>query len=338
MKKLILILIVIALAFGGYYAYKEYIEPEKNYKDAISMIDNYNYPEAFSMLQQLDGYKDSTERMMALYGNTVSAGRHHTVAVKNDGTVVAAGRNTQDQCNVEDWKDIAYVSCGYDYTAALKDDGTVVFAGQNSIGKGDFSNWSDIVAISSGEFHTLGLKKDGTVVATGGNDFGQCNVSEWKDIVSVKAVGKTSVGLKKDGTIVMCGKGLLDKEEIEKLTGVVDFDLCGEETSIFMKKDGTVECMGFLKGIKPDIDDATKVCAGNMFALALKKDKTIAVIKDDTKTYEYGQLNVDAWKDIVDFSAYENLVIAVDKNGQVFATGEGFSKETDVNGWNLNKY
>ena len=128
MKKLILILIVIALAFGGYYAYKEYIEPEKNYKDAIGMIDNYNYPEAFSMLQQLDGYKDSTERMMALYGNTVSAGRHHTVAVKKNGTVVATGRNTQDQCNVEDWKDIVYLEADGYCTLGITKDGDLKIA------------------------------------------------------------------------------------------------------------------------------------------------------------------------------------------------------------------
>ena len=66
----------------------------------------------------------------------------HTVGLKADGTVVAAGNNAADQCNVSDWR--------------------------------------DIVAITASDFHTVGLKLDGTVVAVGYNFLGQCNVSDWK--------------------------------------------------------------------------------------------------------------------------------------------------------------
>ena len=75
---------------------------------------------------------------------TVAAGGFHTVGLKADGTVVAAGRNNHGQCGV--------------------------------------SGWTDIVAVAAGGGHTVGLKADGTVAAVGYNGYGQCDVSGWTDI------------------------------------------------------------------------------------------------------------------------------------------------------------
>lgn len=36
----------------------------------------------------------------------VSADGTHTVGLKSDGTIVAAGRNEEGQCHVSDWTDI----------------------------------------------------------------------------------------------------------------------------------------------------------------------------------------------------------------------------------------
>ena len=42
----------------------------------------------------------------------IAAGVGHTVAVKNDGSVVATGRNDYGQCNVESWQNIISVAAG----------------------------------------------------------------------------------------------------------------------------------------------------------------------------------------------------------------------------------
>lgn len=41
------------------------------------------------------------------------------------------GDNNEGQCNVSGWTDIVAISAGTDYTVGLKADGTVVFAGEN---------------------------------------------------------------------------------------------------------------------------------------------------------------------------------------------------------------
>ena len=108
------------------------------------------------------------------------AGVYHTVGLKADGTVVAAGDNDAGQCDVSGWRDVVAVAAGGIHTVGLKADGTVVAAGNNYSGQCDVSGWRDVVAVVASRFHTVGLKADGTVVAAGDNDKGQCDVSGWK--------------------------------------------------------------------------------------------------------------------------------------------------------------
>ena len=65
---------------------------------------------------------------------SLTAGGYHTVGLQSDGTVVAVGKNDEDQCGVGGWKDIVAVAAGKDHTVGLKSDGTVVAVGGNIIG------------------------------------------------------------------------------------------------------------------------------------------------------------------------------------------------------------
>ncbi|MCI9068263.1 MAG: chromosome condensation regulator, partial [Lachnospiraceae bacterium] len=50
----------------------------------------------------------------------ISAGDHHTVGLKRDGSVVAAGSNKYGQCDVFSWRNIMAVSAGGSHTAAIQ--------------------------------------------------------------------------------------------------------------------------------------------------------------------------------------------------------------------------
>lgn len=135
------------------------IIPSSKYNVAAELYDEGKYREAVAAFLALGDYKDSQARCFSAWDKivvrqaTVAAGNGFTVAVKNDGTVVAVGDNEHGQCAVSDWTDIVAIACGYDYT--------------------------------------IGLKSDGTVVATGDNKYGQCNVSDWTDIKLPKAQSKS---------------------------------------------------------------------------------------------------------------------------------------------------
>lgn len=135
----------------------------------------------------------------------IGAGQEHSLGAKSDGTVLAVGSNSFNQCSVGSWTNIIAVSAGDTHSLGLRSNGTVVAAGANSDGQMDVGSWTNITAISTSSYHSLGLKNDGTVVAAGANSDGQCNVGGWTNIIAIKAGGQFSLGLKSDGTVVAIG-------------------------------------------------------------------------------------------------------------------------------------
>lgn len=111
---------------------------------------------------------------------------------------------------------------GNGHTVGLKSDGTVVAAGEHKYGQCDVTGvgWTDIVAVSAGDWHTVGLRKNGTVVSTRplkeiaeaeGIYTAACDVEDWTDIVAISAGCGITLGLKKDGSIVSAGYGDYDQ-------------------------------------------------------------------------------------------------------------------------------
>jgi len=138
----------------------------------------------------------------------VAAGYGHTVALKEDGTVWAWGRNNKGQLGDGSTMErhtpvqvvgsrgmgfltgVTAIAAHYLNTVALKDDGTVWTWGNNDYGQlGDNTRTSsytpvqvvgpggtgfltDVTAIAAGYGHMVALKDDGTVWAWGDNGYG----------------------------------------------------------------------------------------------------------------------------------------------------------------------
>ena len=137
---------------------------------------------------------------------SITAGALHTVGLTVDRSVVATGANKMGQCSVAHWSNIVSVVASDLATFGLRAYGTVVSAGANDAGIREISHWNNITAISAGSVHVVGLRADGTVVAAGNNEFDQCNVASWKNIVAIATGNFFTVGLQKDGTLVVAGK------------------------------------------------------------------------------------------------------------------------------------
>ena len=129
----------------------------------------------------------------------IAAGLNHSLALKEDGSVLSWGQNTIGQLGINSTVDakqatsiltltrvaITAVTSGYNHSLALHHDGSVYAWGINESGQlGDgktvnlkvptqISALSNIVALASGEKHSLALRNDGTVWAWGANSSGQ---------------------------------------------------------------------------------------------------------------------------------------------------------------------
>jgi alpha-tubulin suppressor-like RCC1 family protein len=88
----------------------------------------------------------------------VAAGRHHTLAVKSDGTVYAWGGNTYGQLGISsnDGQTVPHQVHGAEYLTG-------------------------IIEVAAGEYHSLALRDDGTVWAWGYGDYGQLGINTHDD-------------------------------------------------------------------------------------------------------------------------------------------------------------
>ena len=94
------------------------------------------------------------------------------VTLKNDGDL------NYGECYVSGWWDIIAISTGSYHTVGLKSNGTVVAAGRGGHGECSVSEWNNIVSVSVGDGFTVGLRADGTVVAVGDNKGNKCDVAK----------------------------------------------------------------------------------------------------------------------------------------------------------------
>ena len=317
----------------------EPLSPEEEaYLHAESLLAEGKLGEAAIAFGKLAGYADARERSFEIWEriavrDTISAGGWHTVGLKADGTLVAAGDNLGGRCDVKSWTDIVAVSAGAAHTVGLKSDGTLVAVGNNDHGRCDVEDWTDIVAVSAGIFHTVGLKANGTVVAVGNNSYGQCDVEDWTDIVAVSAGYYHTVGLKADGTVVATVVSSpwndYGQSDVGGWTTIVSVS-AGWNHTVGLRADGTVVAVGYNNCGQCDVEDWTDivaVSAGYDFTVGLKADGTLVAVghnnKSSTNGYEFsGQCDVEGWSDIVAVSAGTYHTVGVTAGGTVVAVGD----------------
>lgn len=263
--------------------------------------------------------------------NTMSAGYNHTVALRQDGTVVAVGKSEDGQCKASNWTDIIAVSAGADYTVGLKSNGEVVAAGRNDRGQCKVSGWTDIVAVATGYNHTLGLKSDGTVVAVGDNRNGECELAGWTDIVAVAAGDDYSIGLKSDGTVVAMGHNDYGQCDVSGWTDIVAIST-GFDFTVGLKSDGTVAAVGNTDCGQCNVSGWTDIVAistGYDYTVGLKSDGTMVAAGNNN----FGQCNVSGWSDIAAISAGFDYTVVLKPDGTAVAIGDNDFGQCNVSGW-----
>ena len=289
------------------------INPEDKYAEAIKLLGEGNRTRAFSIFQSLGDFLDAKKQMQLIWATPIAAGGNHTVRLLKNGRVLAAGDNTNNQCDVGNWTDVVSVAASDYDSFGLKADGTVLFTGEKSSSQYDISNWTDIVAIATGDGnvfglradgsiitsgymtnndlriiglavgsnHTVGLLSDGSVLATGNNGYGQCDVSGWTDIIAIAAGSNYTVGLKSNGTVLATGSNGYGQCDVSGWTDII------------------------------------AIAAGSNYTVGLKSNGTGLA----TGYNGYGQCNVSGWTDIIAIAVGSNHTVGLKSDGTVLATG-----------------
>jgi hypothetical protein len=267
------------------------------------------------------------------YAPMVATGGFHTVGLKTDGTVVAAGYNEYGESDVATWTDIIQVAAGSWDTIGLRADGTLVSVGWNDYGQLNVGGWTDIIQVATSFFHTVGLKSDGTVVAVGSNGYGQCDIGGWTDIIQVAAGGEHTVGLKADGTVVAVGWKDYGQLNVGGWTDIVQV-AAGYTSTVGIKSDGSVVAAGRNDYGQLNVGgwtDIVQVVAGERHTVALKRDGSVVAAGWNG----YGQCDVGDWTDIVQVGGSFWHTVGVRSDGTVVAVGSNDYGQCNVGDWML---
>lgn len=283
----------------------------------------------------------------------IAAGTRHSLALKDDGTVVSWGVLTNVPISLANVVAIAAAGSSGIYSLFLRNDGRVVTwsggftqAGLSVRETTDFAEASDVVGIAVGGVlapHSLALRKDGTVLRGKGRQDIPIGLS---NVVAIAAGGGANGGfdgaasfrsfaLKRDGTVVAWGsetsyRDLLPPPGLNNIKAIS----AGGMHCLALLSNGTVMAWGFNRqgeatGVPTptssgvtnglviingqQLSDAVAVAAGTEYNLALKKDGT--VVGWGMNSFNFG---VPAGlSNVVAIAAGDNYCLAITTNSAV---------------------
>ncbi|VXB27790.1 conserved hypothetical protein [Flavobacterium sp. 9AF] len=273
----------------------------------------------------------------------ISAGEYHSLAIKNDGTLWAWGRNVLYQLG--DGTDVTKniptqigtannwvkVHAGYSSSYGIKADGTLWSWGSNGYGKlgtgngnyvidtptqvGTDTNWLDV---SDGWNHTIALKTDGTLWGWGNNEYGQLG-----DNTTVNKPIPTQISVATNWQTIATG---INHSLAIKTDGTLWF--WGSRFNLY----GTSSQNNIPTQIGTD-SNWLKLAGGQHHCAVIKTDGTLwtwgenssGQLGDGTTTYRITPIQVGTATDWLDVSAGVRYTIATKNNLSIWSWGYNYS-------------
>ena len=220
----------------------------------------------------------------AVAAGTDSTGLDHLLALKPDGTVIAAGSNGSGQANVPaGLASVVKIAAGPNISGALKSDGSIVLWGSASslaIPAGPYADFAlgkelnsgrivalrtngtvfslnaappaglrNVVEVAAGAAFFAARRGDGSLACWGNNTFGQCNVPAGiGPVISVDTGTTFTVAVRADGSLRAWGSNSQGETRVPTNFGPATRVRCGELHTMVLLADGSVRAFGIDAG------------------------------------------------------------------------------------------
>lgn len=320
-------------------------------KDYISAIQTFSelsdYKDSEKILQEC-----RLELAKLQQATTISAGIRYSTGIVSEGKIKYSGDYELLEKELSTWKDIMSISLKGHLAIGLKQDGTVVVAGKIPDYPDyyiDTHTWKDIIAISSGQQYIVGLESDGTLVAQGHNGNGQLDISDWENIIAITCGWRHTAGLDSNGNIKITGyqsQSQLDKIDKRKSEwcNIVAISAAGGSPeasgnnayTAALKQNGKV-ITTLPDDIQEEIstwNDIVAISAGDFYLVGLTSNGNVLIQQVDYSVdLDDSMKEISKWNDIVTISAGHGFTLAVNSKGKLFASGFYKDHQIDIDDW-----
>jgi len=243
----------------------------------------------------------------------VAGGDYDSVALRQDGTLVAWGADDAGQTEVPtNALPFVAIAAGAEHNLAIAADGSLVGWGNDDAGQIDIpAGVSSVLSVAAGDAHSLALLSSGTVAAWGDDTYGQTNVPArlfpgyywgntysvinpyWIPVQAIAAGFNHSLALM-GGTVYGWGENTFGQASPPaSLTNAVAI-AAGYFHSVALCSNGTVVAWGDntfgQTNVPPGLTNVVAIAAGDFHTYALLANGHIMGWGDNT----FGQLNVPA--------------------------------------------
>ncbi|MDD6888299.1 MAG: hypothetical protein PUE41_07490 [bacterium] len=281
---------------------------------ALSLAKGYS-PEALEAMEALGAVRERLPQ------HVLAVGFYHTVALRPDGTVLAAGRNDEGQCDVGEWSDIVAIDAGAYHTVGLRSDGTVVAAGRNSEGQCSVGEWSRVTAIACTDYNTIALLEDGTVLSTGFQE--NEALTGWRDVTAIGGGAYQTVAVRSNGQLLASHRSAQD----DTMSGLIAAD-ASTGYAVGLCSDGTV------KHTAVDLSgwhDVVAICAGTNGTFGLTANGEVLAYFFQSRN----AIALDDLSGVVAIAAGGTHIAVLLEDGRVVVRGDNAFGQCDTAGWSL---
>jgi alpha-tubulin suppressor-like RCC1 family protein len=254
----------------------------------------------------------------------VAFGLNHVIARREDGLVMAWGRDDAGQCNVPATLGTCIaVAAGTFHSLAIRSDRRVVCFGDNTNQKCTVPpNLAGVVSVAGGDSHSAAVTDAGSVVCWGSNADGQCTPPPTIGPARQVACGwYHTVALLQDGTVACWGRNTSGQctPPID-LTGVVKVT-AGQSHSIALLATGQIRCWGGEYGwgsCGAWTVDCTQASAGRYGTAVITRAGDVVSLGNGT-----WPIGISNARSVATNGSYGSFVIATRIDGTLASSGQG---------------
>ena len=201
----------------------------------------------------------------------ISGYDNHAVGIRKNGTLATAGTDEDGELDVLDLSNVTQVVTGYRHTVALTADGSVYFRGNPKHDRDNCQQWTHVKKLLGGDDHLAVVFNDGTMAAVGYNGFNECDVDGVNGAIGGAVASGTTYVLNSDHTVTPYGEDWCDEDDVRGWSDIIYVD-GGDRHTVGLTSRGTVEATG--DNAKNQLDakywkDMVAICAGQFHTIGI---------------------------------------------------------------------